>query len=187
MNSGPVTSIAVLCCHTNSVYKQIPGLDCYDYIRNALEYTGHYPIIAHPPCGMWSAHLSHQYKGDRDKDFTLAAHCINLLRRNGGVLEQPANTRMFKRFGLPLPGERFGGLETHYVWQSWWGYPTRKKTWLCFSKVKPAKMPFNLLRYGNETETYNNMSHVDRAKTTLPFAEWLVKSIKEGYREQLLY
>lgn len=170
--------ITVLCCHKNSIYKTLPGLDCYDSLRNALEYTGHNPIIAHPPCGMWSAHVSHQYKGNKDKDFTLAVHCINMLRRNGGILEQPAYSRLFYRFGLPLPGESFGGMETHYVWQSWWGYPTRKKTWLCFFKTKPAKIPFRLLSVGKESEEFGNMSKFQRSETSKEFAEWLIESIK---------
>ena len=62
------------------------------------------------------------------------------------------------------------------VWQSWWGYPTRKLTWLWFSGINPTvvQYPFGLHNGGNDRRAFEHMSHKQRSRTTRAFAEWLV-------------
>ena len=42
--------IAILFARKDSVYKAMPGLDVYDFERDALTWPGGAPLIAHPPC-----------------------------------------------------------------------------------------------------------------------------------------
>jgi hypothetical protein len=44
----------------DSIYKEL-GVDCWDAERNALNWPGGNPLIAHPPCRAWGQ-LSHWAK-----------------------------------------------------------------------------------------------------------------------------
>jgi hypothetical protein len=46
-------TVSVLFVARNSVYKTL-GVDCWDEDRNALLWPGGNPIVAHPPCRLWS-------------------------------------------------------------------------------------------------------------------------------------
>ena len=82
--------------------------DCWDIERDALTYAGPNPVVAHPPCGSWGrmVHLSRQPLAPG-----LAA--VAQVRRWGGVLEHPADSKLWKRLRLPyvdgLPDE-WGGF-----------------------------------------------------------------------------
>ena len=45
--------VAALFVRRDSVYKKIPGVDCYDIDRDARTFPGGMPIVAHPPCRTW--------------------------------------------------------------------------------------------------------------------------------------
>ena len=63
--------IAVLFARNDSRYKQLEGYDVYDIDRDARNYNGTNPVIAHPPCRAWGR-LSHMANPRPDeKDFTL--------------------------------------------------------------------------------------------------------------------
>jgi len=172
--------VAVLCCAKNSVYKKIPGIDCYDISRDCRTFTGSYPVIAHPPCRSWSAFTSHQAKplpGEKE----LGLWCADKLKENGGVLEHPGHSRLFAAAGLPRPGCKNGELETIAVWQAWWGYPMKKNTWLCFSKIDPncLQVPFRLHDQGRDRRRQQLMSKHQRAATCMEFALWLVDAARQ--------
>jgi hypothetical protein len=174
-----VTPVAVLCVAGNSVYKTFPDVDVYDVKRDARTFAGGMPIVAHPPCRAWSAYTAHQAKvgpGERE----LGIWCAEQLREWGGVLEQPAHSRLFDATGLPKPGLPIGDLWTLPVWQCWWGYSMRKATWLCFSRVPrdAIEMPFKLHDQGADRRRQQVMSHNQRAATCEPFARWLVDAAR---------
>jgi hypothetical protein len=112
--------VAALCVASNSVYKGMPGVDVFDKARDVRSFAGGMPVLAHPPCRAWSAYTAHQAKPEPgEKDLGLL--CAEWLRREGGVLEHPAHSRLFEAAGLPKPGKRSGDLFTVAVLQAWWG------------------------------------------------------------------
>lgn len=135
-----MTDIAVLFARADSIYKTIPGCDVYDMERDALTYTGTGPVIAHPPCRAWGelSHMASPRNGERD----LAPWAVDLIRKNGGVLEHPARSKLWPAKNLPQPGERdqFGGW-TFPIFQHWFGHRARKSTYLYIVGLMPADLP----------------------------------------------
>lgn len=178
-------TVAAICVAPNSVYKALPGVDAYDKGRDARTYAGGMPIVAHPPCRSWSAYCAHQAKpepGERE----LALWCVEQLRREGGVLEQPAHSRLWDAAGLPKPGQkaRTPGPWSMEVWQAWWGYPMKKATWLCFFGIAPFDLPPVPLRLhdkGADRRRQQLMSKHQRAATTEPFALWLLDCARRAH------
>lgn len=50
-------NVAVLFARSDSVYKSIPGCDVWDINRDARNWKGGAPIVAHPPCRAWGGIL----------------------------------------------------------------------------------------------------------------------------------
>ena len=95
--------IAVLFARDDSRYKQLDGYDVYDIHRDARNYCLSYPVLAHPPCRAWGM-LSHM-ANPRPDEKQLAYFALAQVRLNGGVLEHPAGSRLWKEAYLPLEGE----------------------------------------------------------------------------------
>lgn len=171
--------VAALCVASNSVYKSMQDVDAFDARRDVCTFTGGMPVVAHPPCRAWSVYTSHQAKPEPWEP-SLGLLCADLLRECGGVLEQPAHSRLFAAAGLPFPGESGGDLWTLPVLQCWWGYSMRKATWLCFSRVPREAVvpPFRLHDQGADRRRQQLMSHNQRAATCEPFARWLVDAAR---------
>lgn len=174
-------TVAVLCCAKKSVYHSMDGVECFDSSRNALNFPGGMPIVAHPPCRSWSAFCKHQAKPESGEK-ELGIWCAEQLRKCGGVLEQPAHSGLFSAAGLPLPGKIEGDLWSLEVWQRWWGYTTKKNTWLCFCGVEPSRIytPFQLHSGGRDRRLMQLMSHNQRSATCSNFAEWIVDAARQS-------
>jgi hypothetical protein len=99
----------------------------YDESRDAETFSLDLPVVAHPPCGPWGR-LKHL---NRYQDPRHALHAIEVVRRNGGVLEHPHGSSLWRHAGLPASGEedRFRG-RTFEVDQCRFGHVARKRTWL---------------------------------------------------------
>ena len=186
--------VAVLCVAQKSPYKGMPGVETFDKRRNVRTFKGGMPVVAHPPCRAWSPFTSHQSKpavGEAE----LGLLCADWLRREGGVLGHPAHSRLFEVAGLPPPGKRIGDLFTVPVLQAWWGYPMRKATWLCFSRVDPRCLDFPAAAENQSTGLFpfphhdprsgegdrrrqQVMSRAQRAATCEPLAHWLVNAAR---------
>lgn len=137
--------IAALFVETNGSYFNLPGVDPWDEKRDAREYQGPYPVIAHPPCQrwgkMWAGSPSwiaktgeRKIKGDDDGCFRWALHSI---RTHGGVIEHPWGSHAWKHFGLNVPSRKGGWIEadilggwTCCVEQGRYGHYARKPTML---------------------------------------------------------
>ncbi len=139
-----VKKVAVLFCTKKSVYKRINGCDVYDEERNALTFRGDQPVIAHPPCRKFSR-LWHMSTAP-EKEKQLAYWTLRQVRKNGGVLEHPAHSKLWEVRKLPLPGaqaDQYGGW-TLSIPQFWFGHRAQKETWLyivgCARKDIPAPM-----------------------------------------------
>lgn len=186
-------TVAVLCAARKTSYREIPGVEIYDEVRDARTFPGGMPVIAHPPCRRWTTFGANMLKatakhGNRlptdaeiKQERELGLWCARQVQENGGILEQPAGSKLFESAGLPLPGlpqspESF----SLHVWQAWWGYPLKKGTWLYFCGISKfvIEIPFVLrpLNTHDGREWDFKISHSSRMRShTVPaFANWLV-------------
>lgn len=132
--------IAALFVRSDSIYFTLPGVDAWDKERNALNWPGGYPVVAHPPCRAWGKmrHFSKPEPGEK----YLALWAISQVRRWGGVLEHPAHSLLWPVADLPEPGKRdaYGGF-TLSAPQYWWGHKTDKATRLYVCGCAPDDLP----------------------------------------------
>lgn len=174
-SSPAVRRVAALCVAGRSIYKHIPGVDAYDRRRDARTFDGSCPVVAHPPCRLWSKFLSHQAKpDDADAERELGRWCVRTVLKCGGVLEQPAGSRLWAEMGLPLPGVPMRTSQeaySLYVEQTWFGYATKKPTWLLVVGVpkRSIQIPFDFHRTNQA-----GLSAFGRSRTVNTFAAWLV-------------
>lgn len=124
----------------------------YDEKRDARTYKGPWPVVAHPPCHLWTNFAALNFKrwgGEHNRpgnDGGRFGHALSVIRKYGGVIEHPAYSKAWETFDLPKP--EFGswhleqGLYVTEVWQSAYGHKARKKTWLLYASSvgwpKPA-------------------------------------------------
>lgn len=131
--------IAALYVETGGVYSGRSDVDPWDKARDARLYAGPHPVVAHPPCSRWCrlAWLVQARWGHRiGEDGGCFAAALAAVREYGGVLEHPAWSLAWPRFGLPIP-PRSGGWQrgicggwSAHVEQGRYGHPAKKATWL---------------------------------------------------------
>ncbi len=141
--------IAALYVAKGGCYYGLPGVEPWDEDRDARLYAGPWPVVAHPPCQRWgrfwhgSTRKPHQYRMGEDGGCFEAA--LDAVRRFGGVLEHPADSRAWKTFGIAYPSRDGGWIPadwpahrgwTCYVEQGFYGHASRKPTWLYASGVE---------------------------------------------------
>lgn len=174
-------TIAALFVRPDSVYKLMPGVDCWDEVRDARHFAGGHAIVAHPPCRLFGqlAHMSKAPSHEKE----LAYLAVKWARLLGGVVEHPAHSRLWTEMGMVGPGsgvDEFGGL-TVAVNQFAWGHKARKPTWLYI--VGCAEIPTMPVEMGQPTHcvarrTGQNKPHISkplREATPPAFAAWLVE------------
>ena len=148
--------IAALFVERGGVYWNLPGVDPWDADRDARNYAGPFPVVAHPPCQRWgrfwhgSTRKPHQFKKGDDGGCFAAA--LSAVRRFGGVLEHPKDSHAWDKefFNLVKPkfgqgwikADEFGGY-TCCVDQGNYGHSARKPTWLYACGVKLPPLNFN--------------------------------------------
>ena len=175
--------VAVLFARSDSIYKGFPDVDVFDLERDARNYNGPRPVVAHPPCRAWGR-LRHFAK-PRSDEKALAYFAVDAVRRFGGVLEHPESSTLWPAADLPLPGagsDDFGGW-TLPVPQYWFGHRAMKRTWLYIVGCAPAQLPPIPLVLGDSPFVVQSrkrddhrphISKAEREATPLPFAEWLL-------------
>jgi hypothetical protein len=181
--------IAALYVQTNGVYYGLPDVDPWDETRDARLYDGPWPVVAHPPCNTWS--LMSQCRpeivvGDDGGTF---AHALESVRRFGGVLEHPAHTKAWRRFGLLRPPER-GWARSLYddgwvcqIDQRLYGLPFRKPTWLYVSGVDdPPAMLWGRSASGGVSvaRRFGQGRQEKRARTPEPFRDVLLEMARSA-------
>lgn len=158
--------IAALFVARGGVYWDLEGVDPYDAERDARKYPGPHPVVAHPPCDRWCqmAPVNQARYGHRvGDDGGCFASALASVRRWGGVLEHPAFSIAWERFGLRRPHPRGGweisewtggkGPRSHVarrwhrrrsfvcqVEQRNYGHRARKKTWLYAVTFDPPEL-----------------------------------------------
>ena len=163
-------SVAVLFCRKTSHYKKMQSVDCYDVDRDALTWPGGVPGVFHPPCRAWGK-LSHFAKA-RPGEMELSIWAMNAVRKCGGVLEHPLDSRLWSASRCSSWGVRdaHGGLLVP-VYQSWWGHRAFKATGLYFVGPVPV-LPDYIEPVSSQP--VQNMSLARRETTPLALASWLV-------------
>lgn len=186
--------VAILCAAKKTAYRDMPGLEVYDEARDARTFQGGMPVVAHPPCRRWTTFgdnmliaakkrlgTTPQSESEIKVERELGLFCARQVQECGGILEQPARSRLFEAAGLPLPGSpQSPDSFSLHVWQRWWGFPTKKGTWLYFRKISQfsIEIPFYLHNSPGDGNRFENMPgghHPYYRSHTMPaLAEWLV-------------
>ena len=169
--------IAALYVDPKGPYQGMDGVECWDEERDARGYAGPYPAVAHPPCGPWGRLHHLCTKQDR----SLGPLAVEQVQRWGGVLEHPADSKLWRHCKLPFPGElpdEYGGT-TLAIDQCDWGHVCRKPTWLYMvgARAWPDRQPkeptakiFSGLR---KRDGLRWATKSERRLTPRALAEWL--------------
>ena len=143
-----MNKVAALYVQTNGCYFGLPDVDPWDEARDARQYAGPYPVVAHPPCQRWGKLWAGQplwikRTGERKKkgdDGGCFAAALDAVRRWGGILEHPADSHAWAHFNINKPPRNGGWIAaelpgSHNGWtccveQGRYGHYARKPTWL---------------------------------------------------------
>ena len=133
---------AALYVEPDGCYSKMSQVDMWPASRDARNYTGPYPVVAHPPCQLWGAMAKVNYTrwgGEHNRpgnDGGCFASALAAVNRWGGVLEHPAKTRAWAAHELERPvgigWQRSGDGWVCEVWQSAYGHRANKATWLYY-------------------------------------------------------
>lgn len=144
-------TIAALYVEPEGAYQNLDGVDPWDEVRDARQYSGPHPVVAHPPCQRWGALATVNYArwgGEHNRpgnDGGCFLSALSSVRRWGGVLEHPAKSKAFSFYGLPTP-KGIGWQKTPCggwvceVWQSAYGHRANKATWLYVFGTTPPEL-----------------------------------------------
>lgn len=145
--------IAALYVETDGAYFDIPDVEAYDIQRDARNYDGPLPVVAHPPCQRWGRYWhgspSRPHVHRRGADAGCFGAALTAVRNFGGVLEHPAGSSAWAWFGLKAPpraggwvkADEFGGW-TCCVDQGHYGHFSNKATWLYAKGVDLPELPW---------------------------------------------
>lgn len=181
--------ITVLFARSDSIYKTFQGCDVFDIDRDALNWQGGSPVVAHPPCRAWGQlrHWAKPQPGEKE----LAIWAVHQVRQYGGVLEHPARSTLWPEAGLPEPGDtdQWGGW-TLVIDQNWWGHRARKRTRLYIVGCRPGDLPVMPLALGeapctlglysgrNRRKCRPSITKPEREATPEALAKWLVETAR---------
>ena len=131
---------AVLFARADSAYKNYKCFEVYDIARDARTYCGSSPVIAHPPCRAWGilAHMANPREGERE----LAYFALAQVRLNGGILEHPSTSRLWKEARLPVGmlQDEFCGFTVEFD-QFDFGHVAHKSTKIYVCGIRPEQLP----------------------------------------------
>jgi hypothetical protein len=133
--------IAALFVEPGGPYFNMVNVDPWDELKDARDYEGPYPVIAHSPCQRWGRYWSggpsakvRRMLGDDGGCFKSALQSVRMF---GGVLEHPEASHAFRYYELPIPKWHGGwtaqdksGGRSCCVAQGNYGHAARKMTWL---------------------------------------------------------
>jgi hypothetical protein len=167
--------IAALYVAKGGCYFGLPDVDPWDEARDARLYAGPWPVVAHPPCQLWTNFAALNFKrygGEHNlpgNDGGCFGHALFAVRAWGGVLEHPAGSKAWPVHDLPRParGGWHATREQPTQWvtevnQSAYGHRARKRTWLvCVSRKEPPALDWRDLPGTHQCGWF------DRVKPTL--------------------
>ena len=181
--------VAALYVIDGGPYYGLADVDPWPEARDARTYAGPHPVVAHPPCARWGRYWSGGPRyADRSRfrlgdDGGCFAAALAAVRRWGGVLEHPADSHAWKRFGLARPPRDGGWIAadwvlgysgmTCHVEQCHYGHTCRKATWL-YAVGLPRPLPVLTWGHGSFTDRIEGRDAKWRARTPLPFRDLLL-------------
>lgn len=201
--------IAALFVIKNGPYA-IEGIDAWDIERDAKNYFGPHPVIAHPPCERWGRYwgggpMLHGTENQKllGDDRGCFAHALWSVRTFNGVLEHPEASHAFDYYGLPRPSQNGGwtgpdkyGGRSCCVAQGHYGHRAQKLTWLYgvgidFKELKWGRCPgMTLLDEGFhskeerarliKTGRCQRLSKHQRTVTPIEFRELLISLVRQN-------
>lgn len=186
--------VAALFVLPDGHYSGWPWIDAWPIERDATQYNGLIPVVAHPPCQLWGAMAAVNYArwgGEHNRpgnDGGCFAAALAAVNRCGGVLEHPAKTRAWKAYGLEKPSgigwHRSGLGWVCEVWQSAYGHRANKATWLYYKgKRKPFALRWDRLKGTHQIGFYDQRGK-SKNKPTLSKREANATPIE--FRDELL-
>ena len=160
--------IPVLFTQVNTNYNDYPIFDTYDLHRDAFSYYGRIPVIAHPPCRLFSRLRKFSTATATEKKCAFFA--LSKVRQFGGILEHPRSSTLWKTGNFDLSGavDSYGGF-LRSVNLSWFGFPCQKKTMLYFVGIAPGQLPpfpLSLDAISHRISSSKNNSLPEIAKTS---------------------
>lgn len=186
--------VAALFVQPDGCYIDLPGVDSWCETRDAREYRGPLPVVAHPPCQLWGNLACVNFArwgGEHNRpgnDGGCFAAAVDAVRKWGGVLEHPAGSRAFREHGLAVPqGSGWqmtidGGYVCE-VWQSAYGHRANKATWLYYVGRPPFELRWNR-PIGTHQIGFQDRRGKDRNKPTLNKREANATPIE--FRDELI-
>jgi hypothetical protein len=194
------TKIGALFVDPKGPYVNRRNIDAWDESRDARNYRGPYPVVAHPPCEAWGkpAGLREwRYGYPVGIDGGCFASALQSVFRWGGVIEHPAESKAWSEHQLcePTFGQWlhvFGGKSrpeywVTCVWQVDYGHRARKRTWLLYvGKNPPAPMrwlrqkhsacvTYSTNRCARPTSNGNRLRSVEAKRTPIAFADAIIE------------
>lgn len=151
--------IAALYVQAGGSYYGLDGVDPWDQVRDARQYDGPWPVVAHPPCQRWGKmwagsplHIARtgirKAKGDDGGCFAAA---LAAVRKWGGVLEHPWQSHAWTHFGLNTPPREGGWIAADFeggwtccVEQGRYGHYARKPTLLYAQGVELPELEWGI-------------------------------------------
>lgn len=183
--------VAALYVLPDGPYANRPDVDLWPESRDARLYAGPYPVVAHPPCSTWCRLAminSKRYGHAVGADGGCFEAALAAVKRWHGVLEHPAGSLAWSRFGLPSPRHgawqgTWSGAWVAEVSQAAYGHRARKATWLYYvgerppepldwSRPAPTATVSWLTNHGGGT--LQRLGKREAKATPLPFAEALL-------------
>lgn len=174
--------IAALYIDPRGPYPKMANVDCWDADRDARKYAGPYPVVAHPPCHLWTNFAFVNFKrwgGEHNRpgnDGGAFEAALRSVRQFGGVLEHPAFSHAWAKFRLMRPLERGWNrvgarVWVCEVWQSAYGHRAQKRTWLYYVGRRPPLQAKWARRAGSHQCGFHDQRGKDRNKPTVGKAE----------------
>ena len=144
MNNDNCVNVAALFVYEDGVYSMLNNVQLWGIEKDARNYCGPYPVVAHPPCNLWGKFAIINYSrwgGEHNKPGNDGGCFLSALlsaREFGGVLEHPAFSKAWERYNIDKPKyigwNKISNSEwVCEVWQSAYGHMARKRTWLFYS------------------------------------------------------
>lgn len=181
--------IAALFVEKDGPYFGLSDVDPWDIDRDARQYAGPFPVVAHPPCARWCqlAPVNHaRYGTPIGDDGGCFEAALSAVRKFGGVLEHPAFTIAWRTFGIPNPHlsggwqRVFDGGWVAHVEQRNWGHEARKGTWLYAygmedpPSVKWGRGPAPLAWIGGPINGFKKLERRASSETPIEFRDLLL-------------
>lgn len=200
------TDVSVLYVDPRGPYPKLVT-DWWDEKRDARNYAGPNPVVAHPPCARWCrlAKFVAYRSGGRlsvGEDGGCFRSALSAVETYGGILEHPAWSLAWAASDLTAPPARgwhrdlLRGGWCCEVAQSAYGHRARKLTWLYYvgsapppaadwSKPRGTMMVSYCSQRGDGTYFRNNarrMPPKEGSRTPVAFAEWLIELASQARR-----